>query len=703
MATFTGNAQKNTLPGTNDDDLISGLGNDDLLQGLDGNDVLIGGTGADRLQGGAGTDTASYENAATGVCASLTPALVANTGDAVGDTYSSIENLKGSNFADLLVGNAQANRLTGLDGDDSLAGSGGADVLDGGKGLDSASYFGSTVAVTVSLVAASQGNPSPNTGEAVGDVFKSIEGLIGSDFNDTLIGNTAANRLIGANGDDTLMGGAGADILVGANGHDTASYAKAAGAVTASLIDAASNTGEAAGDTYFTVENIIGSAFADTLTGDHFHNVLTGGAGADALDGDMGIDTASYATATAGLVVSLATGGTRTGDAAGDTFISIEDLEGSKFNDTLVGDAGNNVLTGNGGADILRGGAGIDTAAYDNAGAGVTASLEDPSSNLGEAFNDTYNSIENLIGSNFNDTLRGNNLANELRGGSGADLLDGNDGFDFASYATSKSGVVASLTTPGSNTGDAAGDTYQQIEGVIGTNFTDTLAGNGGANTLIGLFGNDTLNGLGGDDTLDGGIGADALNGGIGIDTASYANSLGVVVVDLEDPFQNTGESAGDTYDSIENVTGSSFGDFLSGGFGANLLVGGAGDDRLFGGTGADTLTGGDGTDSFVFRSASELQIDTITDFNPLNDLVSGNDVILLDASVFNLSLGALPGDAFINRRNTAQDAEDRIIYDTATGKLFFDPDGVDPSFGPIQFGQLATGLKMTSSDFFVI
>jgi Ca2+-binding RTX toxin-like protein len=704
MATITGTVQKDTLPGTEDDDVISGLGGNDILQGLGGDDVLIGGAGADRLQGGAGTDTASYINAAVGVCASLTPAFVANTQDALGDVYTSIENLIGSNFADLLVGDAAVNRLTGLDGDDALAGSAGADVLDGGKGLDSASYFSSTVGLTVSLVAGSQGSPSPNTGEAVGDIFKSIEGLIGSDFADTLIGNTADNRLIGASGDDVLIGGAGADVLVGADGHDTASYAKAAGAVRAAFVEPANNTGEAAGDIYFAVENLIGSAFDDTLIGDHFHNVLTGGAGADVLDGDLGLDTASYASATAGLTASLAAGGTRTGDATGDTYISIEDLEGSKFNDALVGDASNNVLTGNGGADILKGGAGIDTAAYDTAAAGVTASLESPNTNTGEALQDTYNSIENLIGSNFNDTLVGNSLANELRGGGGADVLDGKAGFDVASYSTSRSGVVASLTAPASNTGDAAGDTYQAIEGLLGSNFTDTLAGNNAANALTGLFGNDTLNGLGGDDTLEGGFGADALNGGTGIDTASYANSLGIVVVDLEDEFQNAGESAGDTYDSIENVIGSNFGDFLTGGDGANLLVGGAGDDRLAGGNGADVLTGGTGNDSFVFRGAFENQIDQITDFNPLNDSLAGNDTILLDSSTFlNLSVGALPGDAFINKRNTAQDAEDRIIYDTATGKLFYDPDGSNPSFGAIQFGTLAAGLKVTSADFFVI
>jgi Ca2+-binding RTX toxin-like protein len=704
MAIITGDAQKNTLPGTDEDDLISGLGGNDTLQGFGGNDVLIGGTGADRLQGGLGTDTASYVNAAAGLCASLTPAFVANTGDAIGDTYSSIENVTGSNFGDLLVGNAAVNRLTGLDGDDALAGSGGADVLDGGKGLDSASYFSSSVGVTVSLVPGTAGNPSPNTGDAVGDIFKSIEGLIGSEFNDTLIGNSANNRLIGANGDDILIGGLGADVLVGAFGHDYASYAQATGGVRASLINAASNTGEAAGDTYFGIERLIGSASGDTLIGDHFNNTLTGRGGADVLNGELGFDIASYLGASAGVNTSLTGSVTQTGDAAGDTYISIEGLEGSQHNDTLVGDSGDNLLTGNGGADTLKGGAGIDTAAYNNAAAGVTASLESPNTNTGEANSDLYTSIENLIGSNFNDTLRGNALDNELRGGGGADVLDGRDGFDTASYFGAMSGLVASLSTPASNTGDAAGDSYLRIEALRGSNFTDTLTGNNADNVLAGLFGSDTLNGLGGNDTLEGGFGADALNGGTGIDTATYANADSTVLVDLEDPFLNGGEAAGDTYNSVENVTGSRFNDVLTGNEAANLLIGGDGDDDLFGGNGLDVLTGGVGNDSFTFRGAFENQVDRITDFNPLNDTVAGNDTIFLDsATFFNLSPGALPGDAFINRRTTAQDLEDRIIYDTDTGKLFYDSDGSNPSAGPVHFGTLAAGLKMTSADFFVV
>jgi Ca2+-binding RTX toxin-like protein len=690
-------------------DTLTGDGLANVLRGLGGNDTLNGGLGGDGLDGGAGTDTATYANAAAGVCASLTVGAAAHFGEAVGDTYSSIEQLTGSNFGDFLVGDALANLLTGLDGDDTLAGGGGGDVLVGGAGLDSASYFLSTVGVTVALFNPSVGNPSPNTGEAVGDTYSSIEGLIGSAFNDTLIGNSDDNRLIGAAGDDVLMGGLGADILVGATGHDSASYAKATTAVRASLANAASNTGEAAGDTYFDIERLIGSAHNDTLIGNLANNVLTGNAGADSLDGQGGLDIASYAAAAAALTASLAAGGTRTGDAAGDTYASIEGLAGSAFNDTLNGDAGDNWLLGNAGADKLNGGAGIDFAGYTNATARVTASLLNPSDNAGEAAGDVYTSIENLGGSQFNDTLRGNSAANVLRGEAGADLLDGQGGFDFASYFGATAGVVASLSGTPANTGDAAGDTFVGIEGLLGSAFADRLTGNGAANTLAGDFGADTLDGQGGNDLLEGGIGADALFGREGIDTATYANAASAVTAMLSVPANNAGEASGDTFDSIENLTGSNFNDVLGGNGEANVLVGGAGDDQLIGLAGLDTLTGGAGNDSFSIVEVHEGQADRITDFNPLldgpgvSDGNNGADKIFLNdhAFFFNLSTGALAGDAFI-KSDRALDAEDRIIYDQRTGKLYYDEDGSATPHGQIHFATLSAGLAMTSVDFLV-
>lgn len=100
-----------------------------------GDDVLEGGPGADRMDGGAGTDVAAYVTAAAGLRADII-VIASNTGDAAGDTYASIQNLRGSQNNDVLLGTFAANRLEGMDGDDVLQGRGGGDTYVGGAGND---------------------------------------------------------------------------------------------------------------------------------------------------------------------------------------------------------------------------------------------------------------------------------------------------------------------------------------------------------------------------------------------------------------------------------------------------------------------------------------------------------------------------------------------------------------------------------------
>ncbi|WP_335727718.1 M10 family metallopeptidase [Rhizobium etli] len=521
--TIVGNEMSNSLWGN--------AGNDSLDGGA-GNDVLFGGTGGDRLVGGTGADTASYETARAAVVVNLANSA-GNTGDAAGDSYSSIESLTGSTFADTLYGNAVANRLNGSAGNDLLIGGAGADQLVGGSGVDTASYSTVTVGVKVSLV-----NSSVNTGDAAGDTYSEIENLAGSTFSDTLYGNAGTNRLDGGAGNDLLIGGAGADQLVGGSGSDTASYSTATVGVKASLANSAINTGDAAGDTYSQIETLAGSTFADMLYGNASSNrldgsagndLLVGGAGADRVFGGGGVDTASYSTATVGVRVSLLNSTVNTGDAAGDSYSSIESLTGSTFADTLYGNAsdnrldgsaGNDLLIGGAGADQLVGGSGVDTASYSTVTVGVKVSLVNSSVNTGDAAGDTYSEIENLAGSTFSDTLYGNAGTNRLDGGAGNDLLIGGagadqlvggSGSDTASYSTATVGVKASLANSAINTGDAAGDTYSQIETLAGSLFNDFLHGDALANRINGSSGDDQINGGGGNDMLRGGTGDDVF------------------------------------------------------------------------------------------------------------------------------------------------------------------------------------------------
>lgn len=209
---------------------------------------------------------------------------------------------------DNLVGTAGADTIFGLDGDDVIEGRGGADAIDGGSGTDTATFAGALAGVRVSL-----NNPALNTGDAAGDTFVGIERIVGSGFNDTLLGDSGPDAFFGEGGNDQLSGGDGSDVLDGGSGDDT----------------------------------------------------IAGGLGGDQIDGGIGVDYADYGFSAEAVVVDLGSGTASGGDAAGDVLLNIEALIGSDFADTLTGSAGSNVLFGGYGADTLTGGAGADDFMFD--------------------------------------------------------------------------------------------------------------------------------------------------------------------------------------------------------------------------------------------------------------------------------------------------------------------------------------------------
>lgn len=278
-------ANFDNLLGSMQSDHLTGDARVNLLQGNGGDDVLEGLGGADSLQGGDGSDTASYEHALSAVQADLSTGQ-GQGGDADGDRFIQIENLSGSAYHDQLVGDANVNTLQGNGGDDVLAGLGGADILDGGAGSDTAVYTHSTYAVTVDL-----GTGRGQGGDAEGDRLSNIEHVIGSNQSDTLIGDDNLNTLQGLDGNDVIEGRGGADNLEGGLGQDTVSYQHSPSGVTVNLATGIGAGGDARGDVITGFENILGSAYNDTLTGDEGPNRLEGGGGNDTLVGAGGADT----------------------------------------------------------------------------------------------------------------------------------------------------------------------------------------------------------------------------------------------------------------------------------------------------------------------------------------------------------------------------------------------------------------------------
>ncbi|MGO1080370.1 calcium-binding protein [Inquilinus sp. CA228] len=300
-----------TIGGSTQADFLIGFAGNDAINGGAGNDTLRGGAGGDILNGGAGSDFANYQGSSVAVFIDLKNNTISE-GDADGDTLIDIENLYGSSFDDTMSGTDARNIIGGEDGGDFIFGNAGDDSLSGENGEDV---------------------------------------LSGDDGNDRIVGGGDGDFLHGDAGDDSVDAGSGSDVVTGGDGND----------------------------------NLFGSTGDDKLDGGAGNDILEGGEqgdGIDQLTGGDGIDTASYASSAAGVSVNLATGAASGGDAAGDTFSSIEQVLGSGFVDTITGNAGantlwgmagNDVLTGGIGADVLKGGAGSDTFRYVGTGDSTVA------------------------------------------------------------------------------------------------------------------------------------------------------------------------------------------------------------------------------------------------------------------------------------------------------------------------------------------
>jgi Ca2+-binding RTX toxin-like protein len=466
------------------------------------------------------------------------------------------------------------------------------------------------------------------------------EGLGG---NDVITGTNGFDLIYGGLGNDTVNITTGLDRLFGGDGIDVLNLENYSAPVTVQL----GRTIEVDNDLYFgyvfdrysieyigrfrEFENVLGTAFNDVIGANDAANVL---------DGGNGIDGISFEISDVGVYISLKENYANTGGGVFDTLLNFENAFGSNYDDTIEGSADVNELYGFGG---------IDTASYYSSVDAVVVDLSPFVRGIGgDAEGDTFQSIENILGSNtgddvlkgyasanfFNgnggsDTLIGLSGDDSLHGGEGDDIIDpgtgsdyvvGGGGVDTLDLRNSIDGVGVHLAFAAGFKGDALGDGITGIENVIGTGLADIFYGEGAANKLEGFAGADEFHGSAAGDIHDGG----ADN-----DTSYYRSSAAGVTVTLANSGASVlgvgGDADGDMQISIENIigtdsggdilTGNDFGNFFNGNGGADVLNGGGGNDSLFGGYDVGTV------DTFVFSGAG-------FGFDSIGDFVDGLDKI---------------------------------------------------------------------------
>ena len=488
-------------------------------------------------------------------------------------------------------------------------------------------------------------------------------------------------QIFGTSGNDFLAGTPEADWISGRQGNDT----------------------------------IVAGSGNDTI------NMSTAGTashGNDSIDGGAGVDTLDYGSAARSAISVDLAAGTASSSAGTATLSGIENVNGSAFGDRITGnDAanyffawdGDDTLDGGGGVDRLDGGAGNDTYVVTPGdtivdSSGIDHVMSRTSWTLGDG-------LENLTIDASGPFVEGeaNELNNIIRG-SGDDVRlygrAGDDGLQVDSRFSILEGGEGNDTLLG-------GQGFDNLFGEAGDDVLDDRA-----NTLPGAFsvrganmtggeGNDTIFGGAADDLVQfsGVYGNDTVSGGGGRDSITFEQAFSSVFVDLSQGFATGGGTGSASVSSIENVYGGALDDVLIGNSGANLISGASffhhepsqgrdGNDTLFGLTGhdtllggsgndwlqgdgwSDTLSGGSGSDSFVWAEAGTSQVDRVLDFE------HGTDELVFDESYFR-ALGApgpwLEGDGrfFASAGPTSgHDSDDRLVYNTSTGSLYYDADG---------------------------
>lgn len=478
VETGIGSRFADILIGNDGDNVLDGRGGGDRMAGNGGDDVYLVDSPEDivRERAGGGEDTVILLSRDLGIrhIANVEHIVYADADAApVARDEAPSPAVAATAAAGVILGTAADETLDGGAGGDVILGRGGDDLIVGGRDSLASRDINNTIAI-----------------EDLADQTESDDGndtLYGGAGNDVILGGQGDDILDGGAGDDTLSGQAGVDVFRGGAGVDTVDYSRESPFQL--LVNLATNTasgGTGSGDTFHSIENLIGSDDRiDRFIGTDSANHFWGQGGGDYFNGGGGNDV----------------------------------LDGGRDGDILYGEAGNDTVIGGAGQDYLDGGAGRDTVVYAGSPEGVTVDLAAGTAIGGDGTgpvqivgrgaairHDILAGFENAVGSSYADHLIGDDGANALFGRAGddtltgngaADTLNGGAGSDTADYAGATGGLILDLGGAG-----AGGDTYVSIENLAGSGHRDLLVGNGAANVLTGQGGDDTMLGGGGDDVL---------------------------------------------------------------------------------------------------------------------------------------------------------------------------------------------------------
>jgi Ca2+-binding RTX toxin-like protein len=695
VAVLNGSDPSSMINGTPGNDSLTGGTGDDTINGLAGDDTLDGSQGTDRLDGGSGNDSL------------------------IGGRFDFEPTEDGSDV------------LLGGDGNDTLDGWSArtfdydlnVDTLDGGLGNDV-------------FMVDNEGDVLSDAGGVDTVHALNVDWTLADGFENLILGNHNDFRTVGTgNGLDNVLGAPGVGWYAwyrGLGGNDTLW-----GTMQSDTLEGGDGNDILDGD--WDIDEVDGGVGNDRVFGgeDDLTDLLTGGAGADTfyLYGRFGItfdeitDFASGADTlefdgrlfeTIGPSGRFAANDGRFYSAAGAT-------QGHDADDRLVYDTATGNLWYD--ADGL-GGQGAVLAAFLSSTPVLTASdINVVNGTGGQALNGTAGNDslvggsghDTIFGNAGNDTLVGNSGNDSLDGGSGTDRLDGGLGDDI--YVVTAGDVLVDAggtdwvhtsvnwtLAPGFENAIMTGTAAVQIQG---NNDSNHVQGNGANNYFNLRAGNDTVVGGGGNDTIDmstGGTssyGQDSIDGGAGIDTVDFAGYARTgVTANLAEGFVwgggdgNTGDAS---LSSIERFIGGGFNDRITGAGAAEYLDGREGNDTIGGGAGIDTMLGGTGNDVFEFRQAAGA-----ANADRVNDFASGVDRLHLDNAVM-AALGAdgafASGDARFwaaAGANAGHDANDRVVYNTSTGQLWYDADGSGGGAAQL-VATLQVGATVAATDISVI